>query len=341
MNISEELISRFFQGKCSPEEAAAVLKHFELHPEAEEHYIGKNEWDNLTASQEAPLSDEQTKRMYTNIKSATRKKPTYQWAVAAMILLLALGTGLLFYKNNKPIPVIAKTQESWKSIDNQTANVMELTLKDGTGVKLYAHSKISFPIQFQSDKRDVKLTGKAFFKVVKDKTRPFTVFSGNISTTALGTQFTINAPDNNGTISVKLHEGKVVIKTLTKDKPHSPVYLIPEQELVYNNNTGTATVSHFEEAPLIKTVKKQPVNLTRHNGISITFNREPVKNVFTALEKAYHIDLTYPESELKDYNFTGSFNKNDSLTRILQIITETNKLQLIKTKSGYLIKKSH
>ena len=308
MNISEELISRFFQGKCSHEEAATVLKHFELHPEAEERHIGKDEWDQLTGSQEAILSDEQTKRMYVNIKSATRKKRTYQWAAAAMILL-ALGTGLFFYKSSKPIPVFAKTQESWKSINNPTANVMEIILKDGTTVKLYAHSKITFPTQFQPDKRDIKLTGKAFFKVAKDKSRPFTVFSGNISTTALGTQFTIYAPNNNGTISVKLHEGKVVIRTLTKNSLHSPVYLIPEQELVYNNNTGTVTVSHFEEAPLIKTAKNQTVNLARHNGISIAFNREPVKNVFTALEKVYHTDLTYPENELKDYYFTGSLIK--------------------------------
>jgi len=340
MNISEELISRFFQGKCNQEEADAVLKYFELHPEAEERYTGKDEWDQLTRSQEAPLSDEQTKRMYTNIKSATRKKPTYQWAAAAMILL-ALGTGFFFYKNSRPIPVFAKTQESWRSINNQTANVMEILLKDGTAVKLYAHSKITFPTTFQLDKRNIKLTGKAFFKVAKDKSRPFTVFSSNISTTALGTQFTICAPDKNGTISVKLHEGKVVIKTLTKNNPHSPVYLTPEQELVYNNNTGTVTVSHFEEALLIKTAKNQSVNLTRQKGISIAFDREPIKNVFAALEKAYHTDLTYPENELKDYYFTGSFNKDDSLTRILQIITETNKLQLIKTKSGYTIQKSH
>jgi transmembrane sensor len=340
MNISEELISRFFQGNCSQQEAAEVVKYFELHPGAEERYIGKDEWDQLTGSQEATLSDEQTKRMYANIKSATRKKPTYQWAAAAMVLL-ALGAGLLFYKNSKPIPAIVKTQDSWKSINNPTANIMELRLKDGTIVKLYAHSKISFPTLPQPDKRTLKLTGKAFFKVAKDKNRPFTVFSGNISTTALGTQFTICTTDNNRTISVKLQEGKVVIRTLTKYSQHKPVYLIPEQELVYNNYTGTVTVGHFEEEPVLKTAKNLSVNIAGDKRISITFNREPVKNVFSILEKAYHIDLTYPENDLQDYYFTGSFNKNDSVGRILRIITETNKLQLIKSKSGYTIKQNH
>lgn len=343
MNISEELISRFFQGKCSPEEASIVLKYFELHAGAEERYMGKDEWDKIVKSSEPVLPEEQTKRIYANIKSQIRKKTKYKWMAAAAIILFTLATGLLLYKNSnkeQQMPVFAKTQDNWKSINNTTANVMELLLKDGTHVKLYPHSKISLPTQLQPDRRTIKLTGKAFFKVSKDKSRPFTVFSGNISTTALGTQFTIYAPDNHSTISVKLHEGKVVIKTLTKNSQHKPVYLIPGQELVYNYNTGNLTVSHFEKE-LLKTVKNLPGNHTRDKGISIAFNREPVKNVFTILEKAYQTDLTYPENELQDYYFTGSFNQNDSLSRILRIITETNKLQLIKTKSGYVIKQSH
>ena len=76
----------------------------------------------------------------------------------------------------------------------------------------------------------------AFFKVVKDKTKPFTVFSEAIATTALGTSFTIRSFEEDSYIKVHLHTGKVVVKstdighkTLEKD-----MYLVPDNILMYD-----------------------------------------------------------------------------------------------------------
>ena len=45
MEISSQLIQRFFENKCDPEEFEAVLKHLELHPEQAAPWLDRGEWD--------------------------------------------------------------------------------------------------------------------------------------------------------------------------------------------------------------------------------------------------------------------------------------------------------
>ncbi len=51
-------------------------------------------------------------------------------------------------------------------------------------VELYANSALHYENDYGKTSRNSWLTGKGFFKVVKDSTRPFTVYSSDISTTA-------------------------------------------------------------------------------------------------------------------------------------------------------------
>lgn len=352
MIIAEELILRFFQGKCNREEAAVVLAYFEQYPAAAEQYMGKAEWNKMMELSVVNLSEERQKRMLSKIRSATYQKlkinvNAYRWAIAASLVIL-MFIALNLY-DSKPT-VFAQDVQSiqinrlWEHIQNRGEKVMNLVLKDGTEVRLNPHSQISFPQIFQDNKREVRLIGKAFFKVAKDKKRPFTVFCRGVSTTALGTQFTVEALKENGALSVKLYEGSVMIKILSllAGKDTQPIYLSPNQEFIYEKVSGLILLKRFDVKPsdhqLSTGVKEM---FTKQSGVNISFNREPLENVFLALSKAYQIDLIYPQRILKDHYFTGSFHKNDSLVHVLHILSETNKLNIIKIKSGFKITKQH
>src|SRR5699024_6685187 len=64
-------------------------------------------------------------------------------------------------------------------------------LPDGSKVILNSNSSISYTDGFAKDKRELTLQGEGFFQVTKDPARPFTVHTGNIATTALGTSFNV------------------------------------------------------------------------------------------------------------------------------------------------------
>ena len=59
-------------------------------------------------------------------------------------------------------------------------------MPDGSIVILNSNSSLSLDADFNKEKREIRLTGDAFFKVAKDAKRPFIVYSENIATTALG-----------------------------------------------------------------------------------------------------------------------------------------------------------
>jgi transmembrane sensor len=347
MNISDELMGRFFQGHCNPEEVAEVLHYLEENPEFAEKYTGKREWDLISANDYC-LEKARAARLFENIQGSISKEPfslnkSVRWAIAASFLLF-VAAGLLVFKNTKAdLQQIAQAKKSdipWRSIDNSSENSREIVLTDGSVIQLDAHSKVTFQVPFPANKREIRLTGKAFFKVAKDKRRPFTVFSGRISTTALGTQFSVEAFAANSTIRIKLHEGKVLVHRLNSNEiPHQSYYLNPGQQLVYNSPTGRISIDSFES------VRKKPMHglplNDRKTGLIISFDRQPIGLVFQQLERAYNINLTYSPEGLKDNFFTGSFNRTDSLERILRIIAQTNNLDIRKSNSGYKIVKTH
>lgn len=69
----------------------------------------------------------------------------------------------------------------------------ELTLSDGTRVVMHPSSRLMYPEQFTGRTRDVSLEGEAYFVVAKDAQHPFTVHTGNVQTTVLGTEFDVTA----------------------------------------------------------------------------------------------------------------------------------------------------
>lgn len=337
--MSEDLINRFFKGQCDHNEAQTVLNYLKENKEAAENYTGRKEWDNVESS-EFLLSKERSQQMLAIIKAETYQKPPsrisrFQWAIAASLILI-VSAGLAFFKTNQVSQgsvALAKKDHVWRTERNTSDVAMDFILADGTAVKLEPQSTISYQFPFPPEKREVRLNGEGFFKVARDKKKPFTVFSGNLSTTALGTEFTINAFADKNTVRVTLHEGKVMIKRLNAN---DVFYLSPAEELTYNKITGTVVVNGFGGASKNSSEKGNRYKM-KNTGVTISFEREPLENVFDQLEKAYHINLIYPESGLKDYYFTGNFNKTDSLERVLRIIAQTNKLEVIKTNSSYKI----
>ena len=82
-------------------------------------------------------------------------------------------------------------------------------MPDGTTGYLNSNSSIKYNGNFSSD-RQVSLTGEAFFDVVKDKRRPFTVNTNEVNVRVLGTRFNIASYENEKDVEVVLEEGKLI-----------------------------------------------------------------------------------------------------------------------------------
>ncbi|HTE28201.1 FecR family protein [Flavitalea sp.] len=288
-------------------------------------------------------------------------------AVAACIVLVfVLGWSLL--GNEKPVAhaVSINNNESHvviapvlRQLTNNTNILKEFLLNDGTKVLLSGNSKLSYYEPFQENKRDVHLSGKGEFIVAKNESSPFTVFSGDISTTALGTRFIVTAFEDSHDVTVKLYEGKVVVKRLggkgqtnKKDQSNNrDYYLVPGDQLVYSKPSGAVRVSVFitkmpvkadsifSSVPMPMPVTEDPAIPKYGSASWFMFNNQPLSDVFDQLANMYNARITYSKDDVSRMYFIGTFNKSDSLEKVLKQIIKINNLKLTKQHNEYLITK--
>lgn len=101
----------------------------------------------------------------------------------------------------------------------------KLVLSDGTRVHANAESRLTYPVSFTGNKREVYLTGEALFEVAKDTLHPFIVHTPYGIVEVVGTRFNVNTYEKNQT-TVTLEEGAVKVyceeKKGTEQKSLSP-----------------------------------------------------------------------------------------------------------------------
>lgn len=345
--MTEELVRRFFNKQCTAEEAEQVVHYLKNNPLILEQYAGRKDWDDTVIQQ---MPDEFWKEVWQQIEIKRRPVLPMLWlkraAVAAGIILM-LGIGYSYMTEEKKAVVVAKTEKLTQqpvNTMNNTADAMHVNLPDGSIVLLSPGSVINYNAPFDDDKRDVQLEGEGRFTVQKDQSKPFTVYAGNLATTALGTEFTINTKaTGNKSISIKLHTGKVVIKqtgNITKVWDHD-ILLDPGEQLEYNHNSLTTAVSKIsDEKPAVAAkIKSRKKRAVPSGNNELLFTSSPLTEVIAKLETYFATDISYDSVQIATMNFTGTISKNDSLPIVLKVIAQMNELELTHETNGYRLSK--
>jgi hypothetical protein len=276
-------------------------------------------------------------------------------AVAASILLLiGLGWKFRFFINDKGNTTVASILKKKKdSVTftmrheiNTSGHDKRIHLADGSLIVLTNNSEITFREPFVGS-RDIALTGKAYFKVAKDKTKPFTVASGDILTTAVGTEFSVTAIKNAHQIIVRLYEGKVVVKASDPDNARmkNDIYLLPGQQLIYGDQT-TVRVEFFKvkiQAPEESLNNELPAdNPAIPENVDrpyFMFNDQSLSKVLDNLAAIYNVKIIYDKNDVQRIYWTGKYDRSESLETILKRIGKVNDLLVIRENNDtYIVK---
>jgi transmembrane sensor len=301
-------------------------------------------------------SQEQIESDYLAEEKPARQKPAVfrlliRVAIAASVLLI-IGLGWKFLVNSKHETAVVQTKENetdsvlfvTRHEVNTTGKEKRIQLPDGSLVVLANNSEITFHEPF-TNTRDISLIGKAYFKVAKDKTKPFAVTSGAISTTAVGTEFTVTAFKKTHQIIVRLYEGKVVVKAVdtANKRMKKHVFLLPGQQLIYGDQT-TVKVQSFK---MKATAPEQTMNEERvSDNPSIPenaerpyfmFNNQSLGKTLDDLAVLYNTQIIYNKQDVKNIYFTGKYNRSESLEAILNRIGIINNLTITRKDSAFVI----
>lgn len=187
-----------------------------------------------------------------------------------------------------------------------------INLPDGSEVKLNSGSSLIYPERFEGTTREVELIGEAFFSVRKNAEKPFIVKTKNLSTTVLGTSFSVSAYSYMPSTLVTLLEGKVNVEPI-RGQTSSSVGLIelnPGEQAELNLTNGKFSKSEVD-------LKKF---LAWKDGV-IFFEREPLDQVFNILSKWYGVEFNVSDDLLKSTcKLDGEFD-NESLEMVLKSIS--------------------
>jgi ferric-dicitrate binding protein FerR (iron transport regulator) len=376
MNNSEpldDLITRHFCNELNSDEQARLLQWLSASEENRQYYEAlKNTWQLMKTDQtpDEINTDKEWAYFQDCLQQDVRGERDYAGAVAggssivrrllvataiaaSVLLIIAVGYNWWGAKKSNTNPVIATVEKNnpasvvVRHEVNTSDKAKRLILSDSSEVVLDPLSEVTWNEPFTNNKRDILLKGRARFSVAKDKTRPFTVFSGQLATTALGTQFTVTAFERDDFITVQLYEGRVVVKPADSIRPRlkNNFYLLPGEELLYSNTQNTARVRRFiDDNSTAKSAAKnehraadQPSLPTGDKGSWYMFNNQPLVQVFKQLSAMYGVDIVYSENDIEKMYFIGKFSKNDSVGNILKQITGLNNLKVTRQHNTYLI----
>ena len=149
-------------------------------------------------------------------RSALLERAT-PWLVACAASVVAVMGGTLFFHpkpletaraESHPTPALFQPP-AHLSYETAVGGKKRITLADGSSVILNTNSRLD--VDFVGKRRDVHLTrGEAYFEVVHDKTRPFTVYADNYVVRDIGTAFDVHL-SKTGLVEVGVTKGCVEV----------------------------------------------------------------------------------------------------------------------------------
>lgn len=309
------LLSRYRQGKCTDQEKSLV-----------------EQWLSLIDTEKPNLSQVDNRQIENRIWSAIQQKqrttdnvrklyfyPSWRWVAAALVILgVAWGSyrwiGELPLDNNK---MVSHLSNGLLMRANNTSESMAFRLEDGTEIHLSPQSSLEYPTQFDGNKREVFLKGKAFFKVARNPQKPFLVYTGDVVTKVLGTSFWINTGENNQAVEVSVLSGKVSVfqrdarSDYVSEKVKSGVILTPNQKVKYTEGSQAFETSLVEKPVLIANNEGQTPK-----EVPFVFDDAPLSDVVGQLEKAYGIEIILENEQLKSCLFTADITKQPLFTKL-------------------------
>lgn len=180
-----------------------------------------------------------------------------------------------------------------------------ISLPDGTKVWLNAASSLSFPTRFSGNKREVTLTGEAYFEVAKNAAMPFTVKLNKMQVEVLGTHFNIMAYENEPVIRTTLLEGSVKLVNAKGQQ-----LLKPGQDgIMLASNRFVVKAANIEQVMAWK------------NGTFI-FDDEDLAAVSRRLSRWYDISVTDLRKD-KSLTYTGAISKYKYVSEVLKMLELT------------------
>lgn len=244
-------------------------------------------------------------------------------ASAAIILSVGSVSYWFYYKGESSLKdfsfsgITADQEKGLVQEANDTDKPMMVLLPDGSSVVLEPGASLSFIRNARRSRREVTLSGKAFFEIAKDSQRPFLVYSQGLATKVLGTSFLIDASDED--IEVEVKTGVVTVfsvknlsekskQRLIEDPAKYGVMLKHDERIAFSNENG--------EIVKLTDVENNVEKAAESNLGMFVFDETPVEQVFKQLESAYNVKIVYDQASWSNFPLNATLTGRPFISKL-------------------------
>jgi transmembrane sensor len=315
--VNDELLFRILTGRADPAERASVRAWRSRSRENEQQYQELARILSLTS-----LADEETTasappvltevlgrgvphgsirslpvpRRWAPRGAPAARKVSMALAAAAVLVLMAGVSRLFLEEASRPYSGIGADVHEFVTGPHETANVV---LGDGTVIRLGSNSRLRIPNH--STGREVSISGRAYFAVAKDETRPFTVRTPEGEVRVLGTRFALEAVGED--LRLVVIEGRVGLSA-----PRGEVELEAKQ---------VARVIRGNSLPIITV--PDPTGVADWVGDFLAFQDTPLADVIDEISRKYDVRIELSEPSLARRTVTAWFG-GYTLEQVMEVV---------------------
>lgn len=215
-------------------------------------------------------------------------------------------------------------ENAYNTIETPRGHQYTVVLPDGSRVFLSSASKLRYPVRFSEKERRVELIGQAHFEIVpaysatkasgssRANRIPFMVKAGNQEVEVLGTQFSVNAYEDDDIIETALIEGAVKVRIV---ETGAEVLLKPGQKSINSVHTTKLKIEEFDITDIA----------AWKEGYFI-FNNENIRDIMRKLSRWYGFEVEYV-GDMHGIAFQGNYLRTRDVKHLLKTMEMANSLQ--------------
>ena len=240
--------------------------------------------------------------------------------VTACVAMLIAGFGWFIFstvqqkQKNKKQPLAA-------NVTGRSENKYML-LPDSTQVWLNAASTIEYPQTFGTNKREVFLTGEAYFDVKHADKQPFLIHSGKVTIRVLGTAFNIKAYPGREHVVVSVSRGKVQVNYDEKEVATliqgQQIKVIDAYKPVVQKHITASEAAPWQQGKLV-------------------YDDERISDIVADLERIYDVTIRMQNETLAGERISTSFRREIGIGRALQVLCNLTDTRLKLVNEMYVI----
>ena len=196
----------------------------------------------------------------------------------------------------------------------------EVTLPDGTLVKLNANSLLTYEKVFEAGSRKVSLVGEGDFDVTENPEKPFIISTSGSSVEVLGTHFDVSAYPGKA-VELNVREGKVLFTPVSKKE---------NGKVVSEGQCGT--IQPATEEVVVSNI--MDFNFSGWWTKELVYDQTRLEEVLNDLENTYWVNIEY-SPKIADCKLTATFDRKP-IEEIIEIIEVTFGVKATSTKENHI-----